>query len=74
LLETVAVRGERFAACVLEIDYGNGMVSETLHVVGLDPTMRLMQRTIEFDVDDVDGANAELDRLHSQADGTPPER
>ena len=68
LRETVSVRGERFAACALEIDYGDGMISETLHVVGLDPTMRLMQRTIEFDLDDVDEATAELDRLQSEAD------
>jgi hypothetical protein len=68
LRETVSVRGERFAACLLEIDYGDGMISETLHVLGLDPTMRLMQRTIEFDVDDRVGALAELDRLHDQAD------
>ena len=68
LRETVAVRGQRFAACVLEIDYGNGMFSETLHVVGLDPARRLMQRTIEFDVDDIAGAVAELDRLQSRAD------
>jgi hypothetical protein len=69
LRETVAVRDERFAACVLEIDYGNGMISETLHVIGLDPTMRLIQRTVEFDTDDVDGAVAELDRMRNQADG-----
>ena len=57
------MRGERFAACALEIDYGNGMISETLHVIGLDPTMRRIQRTVEFDLDDVEGAIAELDRL-----------
>jgi len=68
LRETVAVPGERFAASVLEIDYGDGMISETLVVLALDPTLRLIQRTVEFDVDDVDGAIAELDRMHTEAD------
>ena len=53
----------------MEIDDGDGMASETLHVVGLDPSLRLMQRTVEFDTDDVRGALAELDRLHRQVDG-----
>ena len=66
-LETLAVRGERFAAVVVQIDYGNGMVTESIHVVGLDATLTLVQRDVDFDVDDMDGAIAELDRLESQA-------
>ena len=46
------------------------MISETLHVLGLDPTLRLMQRTVEFDVDDIDAANEELDRLYREADAS----
>lgn len=67
-LETLAVRGERFAAIVLQIDYGNGMVTESIHVFGLDATLSLVQRDIDFDLDDVDGAIAELDRLYRQSE------
>jgi hypothetical protein len=66
LREVVAVRGERFAACRIEIDYGDGMISPRILVVGLDPTMRLMQRSTTFDHEDMAEALAELDRLHSQ--------
>ena len=67
-LETLAVRGERFAAIVLKIDYGNGMVTESIHVFGFDATLSLLQRDVDFDLDDVDGAVAELDRLYSQSE------
>ena len=67
-LETLAVRGEQFAAIVLKIDYGNGMVTEYIHVFGFDATLSLVQRDVDFDLDDVDGAVAELDRLYSQSE------
>jgi hypothetical protein len=70
LPDVLGVRGERFAAVVYSIDYGNGMVRESITVIGLDATLRLAHRFIDFDVDDIDGAIAELDRLHSQADAT----
>jgi hypothetical protein len=66
-LETLAVRGERFAAVATRADY-NGMLIESIEVVALDPTLRLVQRTVDFDRDDVDRAIAELDRLDSQAE------
>lgn len=66
--ETLAVRGERFAALAVTIDYGNGMLRETIHVVALDATLSLVQRGLDFDVDDVDGALAELDRLHCESE------
>ena len=69
-VETLAVRGERFAAVAVQADYGNGMLGAAIQVVGLDATLRLLQRQVELDVDDVDGAVAELDRLHSQGDAT----
>jgi hypothetical protein len=68
--ETLAVRGERFAAVEVKTDYGNGMLTESIHVLGLDATLRLRQRQVHFDRDDVDGAIAELDRLYSQADAS----
>jgi hypothetical protein len=66
--ETLAVRGERFAAVAVEVDYGNGMVRENICVVGLDATLRRTHRQVDFDVEDVDRAIAELDRLHREAD------
>jgi len=64
--EILGVRGERFAAVVVTVDYGNGMLFESIHLVALDATLSLVQRVIDFDVEDVDSANAELDRLQSQ--------
>jgi len=69
-MKTLAVRGERFAAIAMEVDYGNGMTIESIHIFGLDPSASLLQREVDFDLDDVDGAIAELDRLHSQAEAS----
>jgi hypothetical protein len=66
--QILAVRGDRFVAALIRIDYGNGMLLESAHVLALDATLRLAQREIDFDVDDIDGAIAELDRLHSQSE------
>jgi hypothetical protein len=68
--ETLAVRGERFAATAVRVDYGNGMVSENIAVFGLDATLSRLQTHVDFDIDDVDGAITELDRLHGQADAS----
>ena len=69
-LETLAVRGERFAAVAVQFDYGNGMRSDYINVFGFDATLRLLQRQVDFDRDDIDGAIAELDRMHRQADAS----
>ena len=69
-LETLAVRGERFAAMAVQTDYGNGMLTETINVNALDATLSLLQRQVDFDRDDVDGAIAELDRLHTQSEAS----
>ena len=68
--ETLAVRGERFAMAGVRVDFGNGMLTEFIVVVGADATLRLRQRQILFDRDDVDGAIAELERMHRQADAS----
>jgi hypothetical protein len=65
----LAVRDDRFAASRLDVDYGNGFVAESIHVIGLDPTLTLVQAASDYDVDDVDEAIAELDRL-SQTDAS----
>jgi hypothetical protein len=68
--ETLAVRGEGFAAVPMQVDYGNGMMREYIVVVALDATLHRLHRQIIFDRDDVDGAIAELDRLHAAAGGS----
>jgi hypothetical protein len=69
-LETLGVRGERFAAMAIQTDYGNGMVFDSVHVLGLDSDLSLVRREVDFDRDDVDAAIAELDRMHSQAEAS----
>ena len=54
-------------AVAVQTDFGNGMLRENLQVIGLDATLSLLQRQVDFDIDDVDGAIAELDR---QADAS----
>ena len=66
--EILAVRGERCSAGILRVDFGNGMLRESIVVQALDATLRLVQRAVDLDIDDVDGAIAELDRMHRQAD------
>jgi hypothetical protein len=68
--ETLAVRGERFAGVAVRVDYGNGMTFDAIQVIGLDAALSLLQRIVDFDPDAVDGAIAELDRMHSQADAS----
>lgn len=65
-LKTLAVRGERFAAVAIQQDYGNGMLSDGIMVIGLDANLRLLQRVVDFDIDDVDRAIAELDHLQAE--------
>ena len=67
--KTLAVRGERFAAVAIQVDY-DGMLIESIDVIGRDATLRLLQRVVSFDRDDLDGAIAELDRLQSQTDAS----
>lgn len=62
--EVVAVRGQRSAAFVIRVDYGDDTYSENLSCFQLDPTLKLMHRFVAFDKDAVDTAIAELDRLH----------
>ena len=57
-------------AGTIRLDFGNGWLRESVIVLALDVTLSLVQRVVEFDLDDVDGAMAELDRLHSRTDGS----
>ncbi len=67
VLNVLAVRGERFAAALVCIDYGNGMLRESIQVLALDASLSLLQRQVDFDTEDIDAAIAELDRLHAEA-------
>ena len=67
-VETLAVRGERFVAVAVQVDYGNGMLRENISVFGLDGTLSKIQRQVSFDIDDVEGAIAEVDRMHSESE------
>ena len=66
--EIVAVRGERLVAARLVVDYENGFVLTAIQMLQLDATLTQVQRAFDFDVDDLDAAIAELDRLHRQSD------
>jgi hypothetical protein len=68
VLEILAVRGDRFVAGLVRIDYGDGMLFESIHILALDPTLTLMQREVDFDPEDIDAAIEELDRLHRQTE------
>jgi hypothetical protein len=65
----VAVRGDRFAVCRYDLDYGNGMMTANLGLIGFDPTLTVFETFLQFDADDVDGAIAELNRLGGSASG-----
>ena len=65
--EIVAVRGERLVAARLVVDYDNGFVLEAIQMLELDATVTRVQRAFDFDVDVVDTAIAELDRLHLES-------
>ena len=62
------MRAERFAAVAVQTDYGNGMLRDNVVVIALDATLRMEQRQVDFDRDDVDAAITELDRMHSQSE------
>jgi hypothetical protein len=70
LVEVIAVRGQRCAAIVIEVDYGHDMSLRHIECWRLDADVRLADRARAFDLDDLDEAIAELDRLHTETDET----
>jgi hypothetical protein len=64
--EIVAVRGDRLAAVVELIAYGDDVSVEGLVCYRMDPTLRRLQRAVIFDVDEADAAINELDRMHDE--------
>jgi hypothetical protein len=63
--EVIAVRGERLVLFRSRIEYADGTATEMLIVNALADDMR-PQRSVMFDVDDLEGAFVELDRLHAE--------
>ena len=59
-ISLLAARGGRSAAGVVSLDDGNGhgTLLESIRVLALDDTLSLVQRSLDFDVDDVEGVIA----------------
>lgn len=64
--EVIALRGQRCAAFVEVVDYGNDNVVEAITCCRMDSALRRIERLVIFDVHDRDAALAELDRLHAE--------
>ena len=74
IVEVIAVRGEWSAAYRQRIVYGGSdMFIELIRVVDRDPVGDRLRRMVLFDMDDVDAAIAELDRMHAETDGRSEE-
>jgi hypothetical protein len=65
-LEVLAVDGDRLAVTRVAPRYGNDFENEFLTLIELDEACSLIQRVALFDVDDLDVAMTELDRLHAE--------
>jgi hypothetical protein len=72
--EVLAVRGERLVLLRARVEYEDGSATGMLIVCGLSADMRV-RHAVMFDIDDLDAAFAELDRLHEEIgakDAQPP--
>ena len=64
--EVIAVRGQRTAATILVIEYGNDTYTDMIACVRFDPYVQRLQRRVLFDIDARDAAIAEVDRMHAE--------
>ena len=65
--QVLAVRGKRLAALKIRHTFTDRDVYlEDIWVIQYDRPVWLTERMVQFDVDDIDAALAELDRLHAQ--------
>jgi hypothetical protein len=64
--EVIAVRGERCAAAVFVIAHGEGPSADEIFCLRSASDMKRMDRAVVFDVDDVEGAVAELVRMQAE--------
>ena len=63
----IAVRGDRLAAVDESVDFDD-MVIHGATVWKLDSSLTRWQRIVSFDIDDVDAAVAELERMYAEID------
>ena len=66
--EYLAARGERLILNRVMTRFADGSVKDYLTVVQWNPALTKCERQVRFDVDDLDAALAELDRLHTEID------
>jgi len=66
--QVIAICGQLSALMTLRLDYGDDTVVDNIACFQLDASAQLMRRLIVFDMDDVDAALAELDRMHAEID------
>lgn len=67
--EALGVAGERLVLCAVWIGYGSGEGVDMLQIIVFDEPVERMEQLISFDIDDVDAALAELNRLHVAMQG-----
>lgn len=68
IAEVIAVRGQRSAAFVEVVDYGEDALVEVITCCRLNPDLRRLERLVILDVDDRDAAIDELDLMHAEID------
>jgi hypothetical protein len=68
--EVLGVAGERLVLCAVWIGYKSGQGVDMLQIIVFDEKVELMEQLVSFDIDDVDDALAELDRLHVDIQGS----
>ena len=70
--EVAEVAGDRLVLCGVSISYESGSCSEMLQVILFDHAVDRIERHVSFDSDDLDGARAELVRLHHELQSRSP--
>jgi hypothetical protein len=68
IAEVIAVRGQRSAAFVEVVDYGEDTLVEVITCCRLDADLRRLERLVILGVEDRVAAIAELDRMHEEID------
>lgn len=67
-VEVVAVRGDRLVLARFRVGYREGFETGVLSVTQFDEAVEKQQKMVRFDLDDLDAALAELDRLHAEVE------
>lgn len=64
--KVIEVAGDRLVLCAVWIGYETGNGVDMLQIIVFDELVEQMEQLISFDVEDVDRAHAELERLHDE--------